>query len=158
MLPPSTTATRGDVMDMETRSQPSESPLRMRKPAVTTSADHRRRTRATQGSLLSLTVPGRFDTISEQKREETKPTRPLTASGANFWSKWCATGTRPLAFRFQRPLCGPAPHGVHTHCHTVIKRSQSHNHSATLSRCTHLSHCHGIHSRCVHSHCHTVTL
>ena len=25
--------------------------------------------------------------ISEQKREETKPTCPLTASGANFWSK-----------------------------------------------------------------------
>ena len=43
--------------------------------------------RAAQGSLLSLTVPDRFETISEQKRDETKPTRPLTASGANFWSK-----------------------------------------------------------------------
>ena len=29
---------------------------------------------------MSLAVPVRFDTISEQKRDETKPTRPLTAS------------------------------------------------------------------------------
>jgi len=29
-------------------------------------------------------VPERFDTISEQKREETKPTRPLTASASQL--------------------------------------------------------------------------
>ena len=64
--------------------------------------------RAAQGVIVeSLTVPVRFDTISQQKRDETKPTRPLTASVSNFWSKRCATGTHLLAFRFQRPLCGP---------------------------------------------------
>ena len=36
---------------------------------------------------MSLTVPVRFDTISEQKRDETKPTRPLTASESNFKSR-----------------------------------------------------------------------
>ena len=30
--------------------------------------------------VIVQTVPVRFDTISEQKRDETKPTRPLTAS------------------------------------------------------------------------------
>jgi len=32
----------------------------------------------------SLTVPVRFDMISQQKRDEMKPTRPLTASGSNM--------------------------------------------------------------------------
>ena len=56
----------------------------------------------------SLTAPVRFDTISEQKRDETNPTRPLTASESNFWSKRYATGTHLLAFRFQLMfLCDP---------------------------------------------------
>ena len=31
----------------------------------------------------------RFETIFEHKRDETKPTVPLTASESNFWSKRC---------------------------------------------------------------------
>ena len=49
---------------------------------------------------MSLAVPVRFDTISEQKRDETKPTRPLTASESNFWWK------RSPRSR-QSPLCSP---------------------------------------------------
>ena len=41
--------------------------------------------RAAQGVIVeSLTVPVRFEMISEQKRDETKPTRPLNASEPNF--------------------------------------------------------------------------
>ena len=44
----------------------------------------------------SLAVPVTFDMISQQKRDETKPTRPLTASESNFWSRWCVTPLREL--------------------------------------------------------------
>ena len=49
----------------------------------------------------SLTVPVRFDTVSEEKRDETKPTRPLTAFESDSWSKRRATGTHLVAFRFR---------------------------------------------------------
>ena len=59
-----------------------------KKPVSEVREELRVQLRAAQGSLsTSLTVPVRFDTISEQKRDETKPTRPLTASESNFWSK-----------------------------------------------------------------------
>jgi hypothetical protein len=48
-----------------------------------------------------------LDMISQQKRDETKPTGPLTASGENFWTKRCLVSSRLLASRFQGPLCGP---------------------------------------------------
>ena len=40
-------------------------------------------------------MPLAFEMISEQKRDETKPTCPLTASESNFWSEPCLT---PLIF------------------------------------------------------------
>jgi len=63
--------------------------------------------RATQGSLLSLTVPDRFDTISEQKREERKPTRPLTASECPLLVETvCGPGAAPCALPQRQALPG----------------------------------------------------
>ena len=54
-------------------------------------------------------VPVRFEMITEQKRDETKPTRPLTASESSFWSKRFATGTHLLYFVFNDPCVAQAP-------------------------------------------------
>ena len=57
--------------------------------------------------ILESLKGARFDTISEQKCDETKPTRPLTASEWNFWSKRLCDRHSSSGISFSKTLVWP---------------------------------------------------
>ena len=60
----------------------------------------------TRAIAESLAVPVTFDTVYEQKRDETKPTRLLTASECPILVETVCDPTHLLNLVFNRP-CGP---------------------------------------------------
>ena len=84
---------------------------------------HQGRTRVI---VESLTVPVRFNTISEQKRDETKPTRPLTASECPLLVETVCHRHSSSGISFSMTLlCGPGPHGLNMMEFVKVRKAEA---------------------------------